>query len=174
MAGYATIAAPFAGTVVRRFVDPGTLAAPGAPLLTVEDASRLRLVAAVTPPAAARLRRGLTIEVSIEGVRAQGRVEGVVPAGNASLVTVQVIVENQQGRYSSGSAATVLVPGASRRALLVPAPAIVRTGDLTGVRVPSSGGTVTRWVRLGRAHGEMVEVLSGLTAGDSVVMTVER
>jgi Fe2+ transport system protein FeoA len=44
----------------------------------------------------------------------------------------------------------------------------VREGDLTGVRVQSGSGLSLRWVRLGVAAGESVEVLSGLKAGDRV------
>ena len=167
---YSTIRAPFHGTIVQRFVDPGALAIPGNPLIRIEDASKLRLLAPVTPGLAERVRRGATLEVSIEGVPASGKVEAIVPAPGASLVTVQVIVDNPQLRFSSGSAATISLPGEPRRAMLVPAEALVRTGDLVGVRIWAAGATTTRWVRLGREHGKHVEVLSGLTLGDSIVV----
>lgn len=172
LADYFAIRAPFNGTIVQRFVDPGALAAPGSPLIRIEDASRIRLMASIAPPLASRVRRGATIEVSIEGVRTSGRVEAVLPARSASLVTVQVIVDNADGRYSSGSAATVSVPGETRMAMLVPVAALVHTGELAGVRIRSGGAVMTRWLRLGRVRGDYVEVLSGLSAGDSVVVPV--
>lgn len=172
LADYSAIRAPFSGTIVQRFVDPGALAAPGTPLIRIEDASRIRLMAPVAPSVASRVRRGATIEVSIEGVRTSGIVEAVLPARSASLVTVQVIVDNAGGRYSSGSAATVSVPGEARKAMLVPVAALVHTGELAGVRIQAGGAVMTRWLRLGRVHGDLVEVLSGLSAGDSVVVPV--
>ncbi len=57
-ASYADVRAPFAGVVTRRFVDPGSFAAPGAPLITVEDASTLRVTVSAAPEAVRGLRRG--------------------------------------------------------------------------------------------------------------------
>jgi RND family efflux transporter MFP subunit len=173
LAEYAEVRAPFSGVVVQRFVDPGAFVTPGSPLMLIENASRLRVVAAVQPSAAAALRRGAAIRVSIEGTPVSGIVEGIVPVPGASLASVQVLVDNAGGRFSSGSAATVSLPGAMRTALLVPIAALVRSGDLAGVRVRSAAGVVTRWVRLGREHDGAVEVLSGLAAGDSIVVPAE-
>lgn len=170
LADYAEVRAPFGGIVVQRFVDAGAFVTPGAPLVQMEDASRLRVVAAVAPSAAATLRRGMTVHVSIEGTPVSGIVEGIVPVPGASLASVQVLVDNTTGRFASGSAATVSLPGASRTVLLVPVAAVVRSGDLTGVRVRSASGVVTRWVRLGREHDGAIEVLSGLAAGDSIIV----
>lgn len=173
LADYADVRAPFGGIVVQRFVDAGAFVTPGAPLIQMEDASRLRVVAAVAPSATATLRRGMTVRVSIEGTPVAGVVEGIVPVPGASLASVQVLVDNASGRFASGSAATVSLPGASRTVLLVPLAAVVRSGDLTGVRVRSASGVVTRWVRLGREHDGAIEVLSGLAAGDSIIVPAE-
>jgi RND family efflux transporter MFP subunit len=167
---YAEIRAPFGGVVVQRLVDPGAFVAPGMPLVRIDDPSRLRVIAAVPPSTVYAVRRGATVGVSIEGTHVTGTVEGVVPVSGASLVNVQVLVGNASRRFSSGSAATVSIAGAPRKALLVPVTALVRNGDLVGVRVFAGGRMVTRWVRLGRERGGAIEVLSGLTAGDSIVV----
>jgi RND family efflux transporter MFP subunit len=165
---YAEVRAPFAGIVTRRFVDPGSFAAPGAPLVTVEDASTLRVTVSASPGAVRGVRRGATVAAVIGDSTATATVEGVVPSG-ANLYTVNALVPNAAGRFQSGSSATLALPRGTRRALLVPAGAIVRQGDLTGVHVAAAGSASLRWVKLGRAHGPMVEVLSGLTAGDTVL-----
>ncbi|HEX6943157.1 MAG TPA: hypothetical protein VF128_09545, partial [Gemmatimonadaceae bacterium] len=67
---------------------------------------------------------------------------------------------------------TVTIPGAPRKAFLIPVAALVRNGDLAGVRVQTGGRIVTRWVRLGNTRAGTVEVLSGLAAGDSIVVPV--
>lgn len=172
MAEYAEVRAPFSGVVVQRFVDPGAFVTPGSPLILIEDATRLRVVASVPPPVAGPLRRGATLRLTIEGVETSGVVEGVVPAPGASLMNVQVLVDNPSRRFSSGSAATLSLPGALRKAILVPAAAVVRNGDLTGVRVRTNRHTITRWVRLGREFDGVVEILSGVAPGDSLVVPV--
>jgi multidrug efflux system membrane fusion protein len=66
---------------------------------------------------------------------------------------------------------TGLVPSGTTEAITVPITAVVRRGQLTGVRVVTSDGVALRWIRLGRAVDETrVEVLSGLTEGDEIVL----
>lgn len=169
VADYGVIRAPFAGRVTQRFVDPGAMAAPGAPLLAVEDASRLRISVSAAPAAAARLRAGSPVGATIEGRAVTATVEGAAPVmGN--LYTVNALVANADGALPSGGAAQLLLPDGTRAALLVPAAAVVRQGDLVGVRVVTAGGSELRWVRLGAAAGDQVEVLSGIGKGDRVIV----
>ncbi len=167
---YSRITAPFAGVVTRRFVDPGAFVAPGAPLLTVEDQSRLRIRATAPPEAARGLHAGSTVEAAIEQARVRATVEGVVPAGTGQLYTVNAIVQNPGRVYPAGAAATLSLPTGERTAILVPEGAMVREGDLTGVRVRAAEGWDLRWVRTGPSHGDFVEVLSGLVAGETVLV----
>jgi RND family efflux transporter MFP subunit len=168
-ASYAEVRAPFAGVVTRRFVDPGAFAAPGAPLVSVEDASTLRVTVSAAPEAARGLRSGASVTATIGDMTARARVEGVVPSG-PNLYTVNALVPNPTGQFLSGSAATLALPRGTRRALLVPAGAIVRQGDLTGARVVSAGAPTLRWIKLGRTTNATVEVLSGLAPGDTVLV----
>ncbi len=168
VASYAVIRAPFSGVVTQRFVDVGAFAAPGAPLLTVQDQARLRIVASVPPPTARQLSRGSTVAVTVEGVSATARVEGVVPAAGGSLYTINAVVDNKDGALASGGSAELSVGEGTRTALLVPAAAVRKEGDLTGVTATSGGVTTTRWIRTGSVRGSFVEVLAGLADGDTV------
>ncbi len=169
---YAELRAPFAGVVTRRAVDPGSFVAPGALVVEVEDASRLRIAVTVAPMTAQALRAGQRVEATIEGHPAVGVVEGAVPAQGGALYTVNALVSNASGGLVSGGAATLLLPQGMRRVVVVPAGAVVREGDLTGVRLAATAGPDLRWVRLGRALGSDVEVLSGLKAGEQVLVAV--
>ncbi|MBI2407372.1 MAG: efflux RND transporter periplasmic adaptor subunit [Gemmatimonadetes bacterium] len=167
---YGVLRAPFAGTVTHRFVDVGDFAAPGAPLVTVQDASRLRITAALPAAMARRVRAGMHIDATIEGAPVKAVVEGVVPSA-ATMYTVNAIVANANGALPAGGAATLSVPsGSTERALLVPQTAVVREGDLTGVRVVRDGRAELRWVRLGDARGDRVIVRTGLQAGERVAL----
>ncbi len=167
---YGAVRAPFAGVVTQRFVDPGAFAAPGAPLINVQQSGTLRVSALVPPAAALGLRRGATVDVMIEGRATTGRIEGVVAAPSGGLYSVNVLVPNASGEHASGGSATVLLPGAMQTVRLVPLAAITREGDLTGVRVRANNTVERRWVRLGRTRGALVEVLSGVNAGDMVLV----
>lgn len=171
VSAYSVVRAPFAGTVVSRVVDPGSFAAPGAPLLVVQDPRRLRVSASAAPEVATRVRRGDVLDALIEGRPARAVVEGVVPSTGGSMYTVNAIVENPAGELLPGSAASLGIPAESRQTVSVPASALVRQGDLTGVYVVTAGGAHLRWVRTGRAWADSVEVLAGLRDGDRVVIT---
>ena len=79
--------------------------------------------------------------------------------------------------WPTGVSVTALVPAGTREGIAIPESAVVRRGQLTGVRVVGEQGVSLRWIRLGRriqtigAHGEVeirVEVLSGLDAGERI------
>lgn len=168
IAGYATVRAPFAGTITQRFVDPGAFAAPGAPLIAIQDARKLRISASITPEAARSLRAGSRIAATIEGRPVSATIEGVVPS-MGSLYTVNAIVDNTKGELLSSGAATLILSQGRRRAVLVPVSAIRREGDLTGVLVKTSSGFTLRWVRLGATIGTNIEVTSGLSGSEQLL-----
>jgi len=169
-ARYAVVRAPFAGVVTARFVDPGAFAAPGAPLVTVLDGRRLRIAASAAPDAVRGVARGDTVRARVEGMSVPAVVEGVVPSPGASLYTVNAVVDNEAGRFLPGSAATLELPQGERSALMIPADAVIRQGDLAGVRLRTAEGSSLRWIRTGRELDGMIEVLGGLEAGDVILV----
>jgi RND family efflux transporter MFP subunit len=175
---YAEVRAPFAGVVTARHVDPGAFAAPGAPIAEIQDLSRLRASVSVPPTVGMAIRRGEKLSVDVEGRAVTGWVEGIVPAPTGGVSIVNVLVDNADGTLPPGGSATVHIPQGTRAAILVPAGAVVREGDLTGVRVKTESGSELRWVKIGaqspvptaRGTETWIEVLSGLMAGDIVVV----
>ena len=167
---YAIVRAPFNGTVTARLVDPGAFAAPGTPLMAVQDASRLRISANATPDAANGIHRAQHLAATVEGRQVDAVVEGVVPAASGNLVTINAIIANPGLSIVAGSAATLLVPGRMHTTPVVPAAAVFHQGDLTGVTVRTSRGDETRWIRTGRQIGDLLEVNAGLRSGDQVVI----
>lgn len=167
---YAVVRSPFDGTVTKRFVDVGAFAAPGMPLMLVQDESRLRVTVSASPSAASVLKRGATVHVTIDGQDATGTVEGVVPSSAGGVYTVNAIVANKGGQLPSGASATLQIPAGTRRALLVPVGAVMRDGDLTSLRVSRDGTAELRWVKAGAVRGAQIEILSGVSAGEQVLV----
>jgi len=174
IASYSAIRAPFAGIITKRFVDPGAFAAPGSPLIAIQDVSTLRISANTTPEVARELHRGQSLAATIEGQPVTATVEGAVPSIAGNLYTINALVANRSGMLLAGSTATITVPTGTRTALVVPASAIVREGDLTGVTLRTAQGDERRWVRLGQLSGSMIEIAAGVGAGDRVVLTLPR
>jgi hypothetical protein len=83
-------------------------------------------------------------------------------------------VTNGDGRLRPGAYATVRLSSPTRRALTVPASAVVRTGERSLVFVDMGGGRLMPHdVETGRAAGELVEVLAGLEPGQRVVTSAQ-
>jgi multidrug efflux system membrane fusion protein len=167
---YATVRAPFAGRVTKRFVDPGAFAAPGAPLVQIQDDTKLRITATASPDAARRIKRGDRLDASVDGVPVVAIVEGVVPSPAGGVYVINAIADNVKGLLASGSGAVLRLPAGQRHALLVPAAAVLHRGDLTGVRIRVGKADDIRWVKIGTAVGSDIEILSGLRAGEQVLV----
>jgi len=171
-ASYATIVAPFAGAVVARYVDAGDVAAPGMPILVIEDREPRDAVLAVPADVAAGLRRGATIRVTtVDGRAAEAPIRAIAAGADPMTRTVEVRAE-LPADWPTGVAATGLVPAGEFEGVAIPRSAVVRRGQLTGVRVLTDEGVAVRWIRLGRSLGdtERVQVLSGLEPGDRIVL----
>lgn len=168
---YAGVRAPFAGVVTMRYVDPGAFVAPGAPVVEVQEQARLRISVQVPAAVARILKPGQAVNADVEGQPVPATIEGVVPAMTGGVYTVNALVKNEGGALASGGSATLRLPQGTRRAVVVPASAVVREGDLTGVHVRTAAGSELRWVKLAPLAGtaEAIEVLAGLAPTDSIL-----
>jgi RND family efflux transporter MFP subunit len=167
---YATVRAPFGGLVTMRHADPGAFAAPGMPLVTVQDVSRLRISVSAPSAAVRGLARGQQLEGTVDGRPVTATVEGIVPAAAGNLFTVNATVVNRDGALRAGSGATLALPLGTSSGLVVPVAALVRDGDLVGVIVRANGVDDRRWIRLGAVTATHAQVAGGLKAGETIVI----
>jgi RND family efflux transporter MFP subunit len=175
MVGYSQIVAPFAGMVTEKRVETGDTASPGVPLFTLEDTAKMKLDAAVPESWLRRLKPGDPVEVSVEaagaGVRS-GTISEILPAVDPRSRTgsVRVILDNDDGALRSGMFARLRIAGPAQQVVSVPQNALLRRGPLAGIFVVDEGGTARlRWVTVGSARDDRVEVLTGLEAGERLV-----
>ncbi len=171
---YATIRAPVSGRVVDKLIDVGDIVTPGQALLTMYDPSRLQLVATVRESLRERLEVGQSVGVKLDVLDhiCEATIAEIVPQAEAASRSFEVKVEGPcpPGVYP-GMFGRLRIPCGSKPAVCVPAPAIRRVGQLDLVDVREENRTRRRQVQLGRAvEGGAVEVLSGLEAGELVVV----
>lgn len=174
---YSRIVSPIDGIVASRSIDVGSMAAPGQPLMVVEDPRAFRVDAFVEESAIGRIRVGDRARVRIDalGKEVAGRVAEIVPSSDPMSRKYQVKVDfdtaDGSSALRSGLFAKVFFPTGSRQALTVPAEAVVRQGQLTGVWVVDGEGVARlRLITTGKTTGERTEVLSGLTDGERIVV----
>jgi len=173
MKDYARITAPFAGLVTARSVEPGILATPGTPLFTLEREGAYRLEASVDESRLSSIRVGQAVEVSLEAMDRplHCRVSEIVPtvdaASRSALVKIDLPAVPQLRSGMFGRAAFSL---STRSVVAVPASAVTERGQLQSVQVVEDGVPRTRLVTTGQRAQDLLEVLSGLSAGEKVVV----
>jgi RND family efflux transporter MFP subunit len=169
MKGYAEIKAPFAGVVTDKRVEPGNLAAPGQPLLVIEQAGALRLEAQVDESRLGSIRAGQSVTVTLDQP-IQARVSEIVPAVDAASRSFLVRIDlPAMPRLRSGMFGRASFPQGRRQVLMLPAGAETEQGQVQSVMVAQDGYARGRLVTLGQRTGDRVEILSGLSAGEAVV-----
>jgi RND family efflux transporter MFP subunit len=172
MLTYIEVRAPFQGVVTRKWADVGDLAAPGKPLVELEDPTALQLDADVPEALASRIQLGtqMGISASEDGEELVGTVSEIAPAVDPASRTFRVKLDLKPGANArSGQFARLRVPRGETDGLQVPASAVVRRGQMEIIFVAENGIARLRLVRTGRPIGKDVEVVSGLEEGESVV-----
>lgn len=169
---YSTLRAPISGRVVNRLADPGDTATPGAPLIRLYDPQNLRLEAHVRESLAVHLKSGQALRARIGALRGEVAVsvDEIVPladSGSRSFIVKTTLPPGLE--LYPGMFGRLLVRTGTASTIYVPTAAIARVGQLEFVMVASSSGPVRRYIRTGIRTGERVEVLSGLTAGESIL-----
>jgi multidrug efflux pump subunit AcrA (membrane-fusion protein) len=175
-ATYATLTAPFDGIVTERSAEPGSMAAPGSPLLTLEDPTTYRLEARLDETRAAQvsLGRDATIQLDDRDASMTGRVVEIARVDPTSH-TFLVKLELPGGMTArSGQFGRATFAGPSRRALTIPASALIRRGQLTFVFVLGSDERAhLQPVSIGAMAGDRVEVFAGVRESDRIVTSPE-
>jgi HlyD family secretion protein len=169
---YATITAPFSGVVVLRSVDPGALARPGGPLLTLVDPSGFRLEAVVPESEREHLRPGALVPVTIGASdrTVTGRIAQIVPGADpASRTFVVKIHLPQHEALTTGMFGRARLTVGRTKSLLVPQSALWRQESLVGVFVVEDGVARRQLVTVGRVEQTQAEILSGLRGGERIV-----
>jgi len=172
--GFTKIRAPFNGLIVAKLADAGAMAAPGVPLLTLEDPSCFRLEAAVDESQIGAVRPGASIPVVIDALGNEaiaGKVVQIVPAADPASRTFTVKIDlpaNPQIR--SGLFGRARFPRGERQSIFVPRTALLHRGQLDGIFVVGKDGIASlRYVTLAKPADAEIEVLSGLANGERIV-----
>ena len=178
--GYLNITAPADGVVARKMIEEGDMANPGMPLVNLEQTGRLKVIAHLGEKDISAVKTGdrVTVNVtSLPGAVYTVTLDRIIPTANPGSRTydIEAFLDNPDGRLKSGMFARMNVPVGERRAVLVPAEAVIRRGQLTGLWIVGQDDIVhLRWVRLGRERDGAYEVLSGLSGGETLVLSAEQ
>ena len=174
-AGYAHITAPFSGIVSKRWSDPGDLATPGKPILTIEKASPYKVLAQVPQEDLAEIRRGTRVYLTSGERSLEAKVNRVYPTlGKNMLATVEVLTK--AAPFNLPSASTVGFDLVTKRVkgLIVPDQAVVRTSQGAYIYQVKDGAVhIVPITLLGMGNGKAA-VTGNVTSGDQVAVAQEN
>jgi len=173
----AGVLAPYAGVVSERFVNPGDVVTPGAPLFTVVDPATMRLEAAVPAEQLGQVRMGATVTFTVTGYPGrtfQGRISAVNPSADPQTRQVRLFVRipNAGNKLVAGLFAEGRVAADARTVLTVPEAAVDQRGLRPAVLRLKGGKTEKVEVTLGTFDKatERFEITAGIAVGDTVLV----
>ena len=179
---YVNLTAPFDGVITNRFIEAGDMANPGMPLLAIEQPGKMEVSAMVPENQIQSVKQGAEVIVNINSINTA--LKGIVTEVSSSSkntggqYALRVLISEENKALRSGMFATVGVEVKSEvttnSVLTIPQSAIVTRGQLSGIYTVSQSNTaILRWLKLGQQVGDKVEVLSGLSAGEPLILSAE-
>jgi len=180
---FATLQAPFAGVITEKRVEPGNMASPGQPLLTIEDTSGFQLEVRFDESRAAFVRPGIDVAVRLESSDPGSGSRGDAPAlaGRVAEVSrmldpgshdflVKITLPPNTAGLRSGMYGRARLSGPTRQGIAVPASAVVRRGQLSFVYVVGADRTAhLRMVNASEISANRLEIRAGIVAGEQIV-----
>ncbi|MFH0880005.1 MAG: efflux RND transporter periplasmic adaptor subunit [Lentisphaerota bacterium] len=174
MLSYAQVTAPIDGVITERKVEAGDLASPGQVLMSVYDPFRMRLEAPVPIRLVEHLAMGQEVEVLLERPSRffKGKVTEIVSEVDPSSRTqkVKIHLDEVRDEVLPGTFGRFWVPDDEREAIMAPSSAIYHLGQLQMVQVLVNGRVIRRLVTTGNSVDNQIDVLSGLGAGDVILV----
>lgn len=170
---------PVRGVVTEKHVVRGQAIEPGEPLYTIADLRVVWVEADLRESEAGAISEGSVAEIDLAafpGRPVSGKVTFVAPLlqSVSRSVRARIEVPNADGRLKPGMYGTVRMAAPGRRALSVPAEAVIQTGERSIVFIDLLGGRLAaREVQTGITAGGVTEVLSGLEPGQRVVTSAQ-
>jgi RND family efflux transporter MFP subunit len=176
MLAWTRVTAPFAGVIVEKRADAGSMAIPGVPLFVLEDPRRHRIEASVSETYLPFLKKGTPVQGVLDadpGKPFSVVVTEIDPAIDPASRTFTVKADLPEGRARSGQSGKVRFAAGKGTVLAIPKRAITRAGGSDGVFTVGARDNVARlsMITLGAEFDDRVEVLSGLYEGARVALS---
>jgi HlyD family secretion protein len=170
---YTIIKAPADGEVLERLVEPGDMALPGKSLILLKTSGALQLEVFVREGLIRNVEPGssLSAVITSSDQPITARVEEIIPYADPRTRTflVKAIIPDIEGIYP-GMYGKLLIPSGTTEVILIPPGAIRRIGQLEMVKIKKDDLWENRYIKTGKIHEEFVEVLSGLSGNETLMI----
>lgn len=182
---YASLTAPISGVVTAAYAKQGDMANPGMPILTIEAPSNLQAQVLASESQIQQIKSGQSVNVYLKSTNLQtkGTISEIsyssTNTGGQYLVKIDIAKEPSM---LPGMFVNVEFPNsninttsaAASASVTIPVSALVEQGQLKGIYTISENNTaILRWVKTGKTMGEQIEILSGLHANESYIVSAQ-
>jgi RND family efflux transporter MFP subunit len=172
--GENTLLAPFDAMVSERLKEAGDMGVAGEPVIILLKPDDLRLEAALPDSCARRLKVGQAVQVRVESLPATltAQLDEILPEVDRQTGTqlLKATLPKTAGLQHGQFAWLEQSCADSQQLIMIPAAAVLHYGQLEAVRVVADNQLYTRHIRTGKQQGDSVEVLSGLRAGETIIV----
>lgn len=171
------VRAPISGAVKEKFANRGSYLAVGGRILSLVKINPLRLRADIPESSTAAVRKGQTMNLTVEALAGRtftGRIVRIGPSLNEQTraLTVEAEVNNSGNQLRPGMfAKSQLITGNDSTAVMIPAKAILTAAGLSKVFVIENGKAIERIVKTGVSDGELIEIIEGVKANETVAIS---
>jgi len=171
-----TLKAPFAGKIGIRRISPGALIQPGQVITTLDQISPIKLDFSIPSTMLEGLHAGDRIEARADALGGKPFI-GTVSATDSRIdpmtrsILLRAIIDNPEGKLIPGMLMRVTILAHERQALMVPEEAVTQKQDKHYLTLVNADGKADiREVGIGTRRNGLVEIVSGLSAGELVVV----
>ena len=171
----AVVKAPISGTINNRFVEPGSLIAPNAPLFEIVDDSHVKVTCNVPEQRVRLLTVGQSVTATESGTAAGESFTGVIKSIGVKTdrglnYPVEVLFDANPNLHAGMYLKVLFTDQQAADGLLIPRKAVVGSVMAANVYVAQNGHAVRREVQLGDMFGDKIEILSGLQEGEEIIV----
>lgn len=170
------IRSPINGVVEDKFMNNGEMSAPGIPILSIVDVSRVKISAGIPEKYVEQIKNGQDVKITVEvlpGVDFTGKISYISPslAQGSRTFEIEIVINNKDRLLKPEMSANVeLARKEDENAIAIPQDYIIDYGDEKYVFVYDNGIAKKTDLTLGGRNENLVLVKSGLNAGDKLII----
>ncbi|MEW6357654.1 MAG: efflux RND transporter periplasmic adaptor subunit [Planctomycetota bacterium] len=171
----ATIKAPIAGIVDKRYFDQGAYVDTDKPIFRIVDIRTVKVLANIPERDVAGTQAGMNVEVEVDAYPGRvfaGEVRRISPtvAADSRTAEIEVAIPNKEMQLKPGMFARVrIIVGEKKDTLVVATDAVVKSPEGTHLFIVKDGKASRRPVKIGLTQDSLTEVLEGVQEQEQVV-----
>lgn len=176
---YTVVTAPVSGFITMVNINPGEMASPGVPVVGIADLSRVYATASVGQSVITAAKLGDKVSLLFQSIAGNqqyvGAIRELAHAADPMTKTykIKILLDNPGQALKGGMAGTAsfILRSSASKSIVLPSDAVLDQDGQSIVYVMENDRAQPKTVQLGVTNGKLVEILSGLTLGDKVIIS---